>query len=213
MSYVSWMALVVALACFAFGDQASGSVIVSRGQDGSVRIDERSLRCGSVHYVLDSRLPNLGLSVPRKRLLVINPQLLGLQPKPVRLFVFHHECGHHHVGASELDADCWAVRRGVLDGWLDRSGLAHVCASFGGAPATPIYPSAARRCRNGARCFANAEAGNAEAPPATSDVRRRQQVLGSTAPPSTAKLLSAWPRSPAAPCCLPDQQWQRYPQP
>jgi hypothetical protein len=184
VSYMSWMALVAALACFVIGGGASGSAIVSRDQDGSIRIDDRSLRCGSVHHVLDSRLPNLGLAVPRKRLLVINPQLLGLQPKPVRLFVFHHECGHHHVGASELDADCWAVRRGVLDGWLDRSGLAHVCASFGGASATHIYPSAAHRCRNVARCFANAEAESAPAPPsATSDVRRPQELLGSTAPP------------------------------
>jgi hypothetical protein len=89
---------------------------------------------------------------------VINPALLARQSTTVRLFVFHHECGHHHVGASELNADCWAVRRGVQDGWLTRSGLVEVCDSFGGAPATSTHPSGARRCGNLDRCYNLAQA-------------------------------------------------------
>jgi hypothetical protein len=162
VSYVVyWIALALTFACLTSGGAVSFET-VSRGQDGSVRIDDYNLRCGSVRHVLDSRLPNFGLAIPHKGLLVLNPQLLGSQPKPVRLFVFHHECGHHHVGASELDADCWAAHRGVVDGWLDRTGLAHVCASFG-TRTTLVHSSAARRCRNLTRCFANAEAENASA--------------------------------------------------
>ena len=89
--------------------------------------------------------------------MVINPKLLTSHPKTVRLFVFQHECGHHHVGASELSVDCWAVRRGVSDGWLDRVGLTQVCRSFRGAPATATHPSAERCCRNLDKCFARAE--------------------------------------------------------
>jgi hypothetical protein len=111
--------------------------------------------------MLDPRLPNLGIAMPDRRLLVINPKLLSSHPKTVRLFVFQHECGHHHVGGSELSADCWAVRRGVSDGWLDRAGLAQVCRSFGGAPATATHPSAERRCRNLDMCFTRAEADKA----------------------------------------------------
>jgi hypothetical protein len=70
--------------------------------------------------------------------------------------VFHHECGHHHVGASELKADCWAVNEGVKAGWLDRPGLDQACRSFGDAPPTPTHPSGARRCANLDRCFAAA---------------------------------------------------------
>jgi hypothetical protein len=116
----------------------------------------RNLRCGSVRSALDPRLPNLGISIPDQRLLVMNPTLLRRQPETVQLFVFYHECGHHHVGGSEFGADCWAVRRGVQEGWLDRPGLGQVCKSFGNAPDTPTHPSGARRCANIDKCFASA---------------------------------------------------------
>jgi hypothetical protein len=111
--------------------------------------------------VLDPRLPNLGVAAPG--VLVLNPGLLSRHSETVRLFVFHHECGHHHVGASELKADCWAVSEGVKQGWLDRGGLAEACRSFGNAPATSTHPSGARRCANLDRCFAAAIAAHPQA--------------------------------------------------
>jgi hypothetical protein len=88
----------------------------------------------------------------------MNPRLLKRWPAIVRLFVFHHECGHHHVGGSELAADCWAVKEGVREGWLDRPGLQQVCRSFGNGPATPTHPAGATRCASLERCFATAVA-------------------------------------------------------
>jgi hypothetical protein len=129
---------------------------ISLQRDGAVTIAGRVLRCGSVRNVLDPRLPNLGVAAPG--VLVLNPGLLNRQSEIVRLFVFHHECGHHHVGASELKADCWAVNEGVKAGWLDRPGLDQACRSFGDAPPTPTHPSGARRCANLDRCFAAASA-------------------------------------------------------
>src|SRR5262249_20139758 len=104
----------------------------------------------------DPHLPNLGVAAPG--VLVLNPGLLSRHSEIVRLFVFHHECGHHHVGGSELKADCWAVSEGVKGGWLDREGLAQACRSFGDAPATPTHPSGANRCANLDRCFGAAAA-------------------------------------------------------
>ena len=124
--------------------------------DGSVEIDGRKLNCSPVRTLLNSRLPNLGISIPGERLLVINPAALRRYPESVRLFVFLHECGHHHVGASELKADCWAVEHGVHDGWLNLAAVGEVCRSFGNAPATSTHPSAVRRCRNLDRCYASA---------------------------------------------------------
>ena len=106
--------------------------------------------------LFDRRLPSEGAAA--RGLLILNPRMLDGLPAAVRLFVFHHECGHHHVGGSELKADCWAVRRGVDDGWLDGNGLKAVCASFHDAPATPMHPSGARRCHNVDQCFATAVA-------------------------------------------------------
>ena len=138
--------------CLGIGGVKSASPVALE-TDGSIRIGARKLQCGGVRNVLDTRLPNLGISVPDAKLLVINPMLVARQPKLVRLFVFHHECGHHHVGASEFNADCWAVRRGVRDGWLNKAGLAQVCSSFGSAPATVTHPSGRQRCVNIERCF------------------------------------------------------------
>src|SRR5882724_9177360 len=132
---------------------------ISLQRDGAVTIAGRVLRCGRVRNVLDPRLPNLGVAAPG--ILVLNPALLSRQSEVVRLFVFHHECGHHHIGASELKADCWAVTEGVKQGWLDRVGLAEACRSFGDAPPTPTHPSGARRCANLDRCFAAAGAAQA----------------------------------------------------
>ena len=103
---------------------------------------------------MDRRLPSEGAAAPG--VLILNPRMLNEQPATVRLFVFHHECGHHHVGDSELKADCWAVERGVRDGWLDQRGLKEVCDSFEDAPETSSHPSGRRRCRNLDQCFATA---------------------------------------------------------
>jgi hypothetical protein len=166
-------AVVVVLTCCAVLGSARASPPVSLQPDGSLQIDGRTLKCGNVRNALDRRLPNLGISVPANRLLVINPMLLARESKTVRLFVFNHECGHHHVGASELGADCWAVHRGVEEGWLDKVGLGEVCNSFQGAPATPTHPSGARRCSNLDRCFTLAQAEKA---------RQRIAAAADTAP-------------------------------
>ena len=129
---------------------------MAKQRDGTLMIAGRPLRCGNNRNVLDPHLPNLGLAAPG--VVVFNPRLLNRWSDTVRLFVFTHECGHISVGDSELDADCYAVNRGVKDGWLDRKGLAQVCDSFEGAPETDTHPSAKRRCVNLDRCFARAEA-------------------------------------------------------
>jgi hypothetical protein len=149
-------AAAAVVCCGLGGKVIVAAVPVSLQADGSVQIAARTLRCGDVRTVLDGRLRNLGISVPDAKLLVMNPALLARQPGSVRLFVFHHECGHHQVGASELGADCWAVRRGLQEGWLNGAGLAQICRSFGNAPASATHPSAAQRCSSLNRCFAAA---------------------------------------------------------
>jgi hypothetical protein len=127
---------------------------IAKQRDGTLLIAGRSLRCGTSRNVLDPHLPNLGLAAPG--VVVFNPRELNRWPDTVRLFVFHHECGHHHVGGDELGADCWAVKQGVRQGWLDRDGLVQVCRSFGGGPATSTHPAAAARCAALNRCFSAA---------------------------------------------------------
>ncbi len=128
------------------------------GADGSFEVAGRRMTCDNVRTRMDRDLPNLGVAVPAQRLLLINPVLIGRQPSIVQMFVYAHECGHHRVGASELGADCWAVNRGVADGWFSRASLQHICRSFGGRPATATHPSAQSRCAALDRCFGTAMA-------------------------------------------------------
>jgi hypothetical protein len=134
-------------------------------RDGSFKLAGRSLRCGRTRSVVDREIPIEGMSAPG--MVILNPVLLRQHPENVRVFIFHHECAHQHVGGDELGADCWAVRRGVSEGWLDKSGLADVCRSFGNAPESATHPSGRRRCRNLDRCFAAAMASQPPSAPAT----------------------------------------------
>jgi hypothetical protein len=152
-------------------------------RDGSLKIGGRELRCGQVRNVLDQRLPSEGAAGPG--VLVINPRLIARMPEIVRLFVFHHECGHHNIGASELKADCWAVEAGVREGWLDRNGLKLVCRSFGNAPETPSHPSGRRRCHNVDACYTRAVAKFAKSsPPAGATAAASQPA------PAAPKLIA-----------------------
>ena len=169
------------IGCVSAGAAHAASAFTER-PDGALQIDGRTLRCGNARSKLDERLPNLGMSMPDARLLVFNPTLLARQTGVVRVFVFHHECGHQHVGASEMGADCWAVRRGVSDGWLEKKGLAQICRSFGNAPASFTHPAAAARCANLDRCFAVA-----------TEVRRKRLAAASASAAARAPRLVSGP--------------------
>jgi hypothetical protein len=149
-------ALATLVACWSFATSAFAETRLNA--DGSLDMAGHRLSCSQVRTRIDARLPNLGAAALDRRLLLINPRLLGRERPVVQVFVFNHECGHHRVGADELSADCWAVERGVEEGWLDRNSLSAVCRSFGDAPETATHPSGRRRCASLDRCFAAAEA-------------------------------------------------------
>src|SRR5262249_42961667 len=113
-----------------------------RAAGDSVQLDGRTVRCKGVSVITDRGLPSEGAEAPG--LLILNPEMINEQPPIVRLFVFHHECGHHNVGDSELEADCWAVSTGVREGWLDAKGISQVCQSFEDDPETSTHPSGRR---------------------------------------------------------------------
>jgi hypothetical protein len=153
----AFVAMAIALICLGLGTAVPFSPAMAQKSAGNgIEISGRAVRCGNIRILTDRHLPSEGAAAPG--LLILNPRMLSEQPASVRLFVFHHECGHHNVGESELKADCWAVDRGVRDGWLDAKGLHAVCRSFEDAPETDTHPSGQRRCRNLDQCFATAVA-------------------------------------------------------
>jgi hypothetical protein len=151
------------------------------GAGDKVQLAGRMVRCKDVRVVTDRGLPSEGAQAPG--LLILNPDMLNEQPAIVRLFVFHHECGHHNVGDSELEADCWAVGKGVQEGWLDAKGLGQVCQSFEDAPETSTHPSGRRRCRNLDRCFASAIASQRSKAPVSTIATALPRKPTANAPP------------------------------
>jgi hypothetical protein len=148
--------LPVALVSLAAPVATTGVAHAEEWVGRSVTLAGRKVSCGKADIMIDRELPSEGGA--GDTVLILNPNMLNQQPPTVRLFVFTHECGHISVGDSELDADCFAVNRGVRERWLDRKGLSEVCDSFEGAPETDTHPSAKRRCTNLDRCFAKAMA-------------------------------------------------------
>ena len=183
MAHIRMALLAAALMGCVSSDASAASAFAERS-DGALQMDGRTLRCGNARSALDESLPNLGMSMPDARLLVFNPTLLGRHTGVVRLFVFHHECGHQHVGASEMGADCWAVHRGVRDGWLGKRALAQICTSFGNGPASSTHPAADARCANLDKCFAVASAQSVE----------RQKRLAAARSSGPAPQLVSGPR-------------------
>lgn len=169
----------------AFVSAAHASEAARLNPDGSLQLAGHRVACEKVRTRLDRRLDNLGAASPYDRLLLLNPLLLGRERPTVQLFVFHHECGHHRVGVSEIEADCWAVSRGVEAGWLDRKGLDEVCRSFGNAPETRTHPSGKRRCAALDQCFAAANAAKSR------DVAKAQSAPAASTPASNAAAVPA----------------------
>ncbi|MBS0240820.1 MAG: hypothetical protein JSS20_01500 [Proteobacteria bacterium] len=175
--------ILIAICC-AGALPARGAAELAEHQH-ALEVAGRKLTCGHVKTELDRDLPNLGVAYPDDRVLVLNPRLLRRYSDTVQLFVYHHECGHHHVGGNELGADCWAVEQGLRSGWLDRQKLPEICNSFGGAPETSTHPSAKRRCAALDKCFGTVTAKIA--------AEREQQVAAvkKTAPQSSPPVIMA----------------------
>jgi hypothetical protein len=146
-----------------------------RAASDSVQLAGRTVHCKNARVVTDRGLPSEGAEAPG--VIILNPDMLNEQPVIVRLFVFHHECGHHNVGESELEADCWAVGQGVREGWLDAKGLGQVCQSFEDAPETSTHPSGRRRCRNLDRCFSSATASQRSKAPVSTTTSAPPRLL------------------------------------
>jgi len=174
----------------------SDATAIQMRDDGELSIDGRRVSCKSdVRTILDAKLPNLGIAT--RSLLVLNPQLLSRYSSTVRLFVYHHECGHHHVGGDEMSADCWAVRSGVASGWLRERQLQEICASFGNAKATATHPATAPRCRALRACYADAMRAPQQKPPS-----HQTEVAKGSPAPSPQLLHEGF----AAPASLPQER-------
>jgi hypothetical protein len=121
---------------------------------GKMTLDGRPVSCGARPTVIDAKLDSWGGSYPGY--LIVNPDRLRGLATPVKFYVYYHECGHQFVGASEVGADCFSIRRGVTYGWLNAKGMDQVCAFISQLKGDAVHPPGPRRCELMRQCYAMA---------------------------------------------------------
>jgi hypothetical protein len=134
-----------------FANASPGEYTINR--DGSINIAGRALSCGRARNYVDYRVPSPGMASLSGEYIKVNPRYLRRMPPLVRVFVYYHECGHLVVGSNEVRADCWGLRRGIREGWVNEKVLKQIGQSFGNRPRTTTHPSGPERRRYLRQCY------------------------------------------------------------
>jgi hypothetical protein len=129
-----------------------GATVVPAGQ---LVLDGHRMACGQSATVLDPNLNDYA-AAPYPQFIILNLPDLAKAPTAVKLWIYSHECGHLSGGLDENKADCFAVRRGRTEGWLDALGLDQVCGFIGAARADSRHFSGPERCTFMRECFREA---------------------------------------------------------
>jgi hypothetical protein len=79
--------------------------------------------------------------------------------------MYNHECGHKFVGPDENKADCYAIKRGRSEGWLNPAGLEQVCRFINAARPDALHASGPNRCNLMRECFSQAASKPLKQPP------------------------------------------------
>lgn len=123
---------------------------------GKLKLAGRWMKCRRTPTILSYTFWNYGGADKNGRI-ILNPTKLEGLPAAVRLYVYAHECGHRIYGQHETGADCYAVRRGVSEGWLDREGINAICEFIIPHPSDDVHPPGRVRCREMRACFDEAK--------------------------------------------------------
>ena len=118
---------------------------------GTAYIDGKRLVCGKRPILIDNDFVDYGGAYPG--FLILNQKKMRGLPKSVKLYIFAHECGHQFRGADEAAADCYSVKRGRREGWLDKNGLEKICKFMSPHMGDRMHPSGPERCKIMQRCF------------------------------------------------------------
>jgi hypothetical protein len=121
-----------------------------------------TVKCPGGRVIMDYDMDYSPLAAAQgASVIMLNPKLMKSMPWQARLFAFAHECGHLNNGDDESEADHYAVKKGVKEGWLKEDWLQPICEDYGDAPSDGEHPSGATRCMQNARWYAQ-EVGSTE---------------------------------------------------
>ena len=124
---------------------------------GALTYDGQSFACGRFPAMLNARLDDYGAAF--FGFVLLNPARFDALPLTLKRYAYAHECGHQYVGYDEGEADCYAVRRGRREGWLDGAAMDEICAFIGRSKGDGVHALGTRRCQMMRQCLARSRAG------------------------------------------------------
>jgi len=127
----------------------NGAEVVPNGQ---LSFDGKPFTCGKFPTVLDPLLNDYA-AAPYKGFIILNPKLMPKVSTPVKLWIYHHECGHVLGIKDEAKADCFSAQRGRRAGWLTLEGLEQVCEFVRVGQANATHQSGVQRCAAMRQCY------------------------------------------------------------
>ena len=124
---------------------------------GELRFGGEPFACGRFPTILNAGLDDYGAA--HFGFILINPARFETLPLILKRYAYAHECGHQYVGYDEGEADCYAIRRGRQEGWLDGKGMDAICDFISRSKGDAAHALGVRRCEMMRRCFARARPG------------------------------------------------------
>ena len=111
---------------------------------GALQLDGKAVNCGTRPTVLNPDFDSWGGAFPG--FLILNMKKISDLSTQVKLYIYSHECGHQFVGADEMKADLFAIRRGLKWGWLDAQGMEDICTFISQLKGDATHPPGPKRC-------------------------------------------------------------------
>jgi hypothetical protein len=133
----------------AYVARAKGATILPAG---AMQIDGRRVGCGARPTILDPGLGDYAAVYPK--FIVVNPALMAEFATPVKLWIYHHACGHQSFGPDEPKADCYGVQRGRQEGWLVPEQLEQICSFVESGRTASAHFAGSGRCDPMRVCYA-----------------------------------------------------------
>lgn len=107
------------------------------------------VQCGGANTVV-APIADLAYAIPGE--IQLSPRFFN-EPAPVQVFVYAHECAHQFVGSDEAAADCWAIRTGRDQGWLNHQATNLVAQSVAASPGDWTHAPGPARIQHMAACY------------------------------------------------------------
>ncbi|HKJ63383.1 MAG TPA: hypothetical protein VKA94_15525 [Hyphomicrobiales bacterium] len=121
---------------------------------GALSYDDTAFNCARFPTIFDPTMKDYGAAY--FGFIMLNKERFEQMPLTLKRYAYTHECGHQYVGFNEDDADCYAIRRGRKDGWLDSAALDEICAFISRSKGDGVHALGEQRCEKMRQCYSDA---------------------------------------------------------